>query len=87
MTAKHILLEKFELFLSNLVFLSESNILNLEKEPLLHLKEMCEHTEALIERTEESDDYNQLWSLDHEACYDNLLEEYFKMIKTLAFSK
>jgi hypothetical protein len=85
--SKDCLLEKYQLFLSNLEFFAETNILNLQNEALCRLKEMCDVTRNLIDRTGESDDYNQLWSVDFEDTYEHLVQEYFEMINTLSLTK
>jgi len=85
--SKEYLIEKYQLFLSNLEFFAETNVLNLEEEALFCLKEMCDVTRALIERTVESDDNNQLWSVKFEDTYEYLIREYFYIIKTLSLTK
>jgi len=85
--SKDCLLEKYQLFLSSLEFFSETNILNLEEEALLRLKEMCDVTRALIDRTGESDDNNQLWCVDFEDTYERLVKECFEFINTLSLTK
>jgi hypothetical protein len=80
MASKFDLVEKFELFLSNIMFFSQKNILNLEFDRIQRLTEMSELMKSLIVQTEESDDYNQLWSMDFESVYDNLCREYFEII-------
>ncbi len=84
MTAKYVLLEKFELFHSCLAFLCETNVLNLDNNLLCSLKETCQYTKNLISRTKLDDDSNQLWSERHEWTYNNLIEDYFKIMLSIS---
>jgi len=84
MTEKRVLLEKFELFYSCLVFICETNVLNLDNNLLCRMKETCENTKNLISRTKPDDDSNQLWSERHEWVYDILIEDYFKIILSIS---
>ena len=79
MTAKWVLLEKFERLHSCLVFICETNVLDLDNNLLCRMKELCQSTKNLISNTENGgDDNNQLWSERFESCYDHLIEEFFK---------
>jgi hypothetical protein len=79
MTAKCVLLEKFERFYSCLVFICETNVLDLDNNLLCRMKELCQSAKNLISNTENGgDDNNQLWSERYERVYDYLIEEFFK---------
>ena len=84
MTAKYVLLEKFERFHSCLVFLCETNVLNLGNNLLCRLKETCQNTKNLISRTKQDDDSYSYWSLEHESAYDHLINDHFETLRSIS---
>ena len=78
------LVEKLELFLSNLLFFTEKNALRLEGEPLAKLQDVCDQTKYLIEYTNRGGEGNQMWQIEREILYDHLLQEYFEIIKEIS---
>ena len=84
MTEKRVLLEKFELFYSCLVFICETNVLNLDNNLLCRMKETCENTKNLISRTKQDDDSYSYWSLEHESAYDHLINDHFEIHRSIS---
>jgi len=84
MTEKRVLLEKFELFYSCLVFICETNVLNLDNNLLCRMKETCQNTKNLISRTKQDDDRYSYWSLEHESAYEDLMNDYFDIIRSIS---
>ena len=84
MTEKRVLLEKFELFYSCLVFICETNVLNLDNNLLCRMKETCENTKNLISRTKQDDDSYSYWSLEHESAYDHLINDHFEILRSIS---
>jgi hypothetical protein len=83
MTEKRVLLEKFELFYSCLVFICETNVLNLDNNLLCRMKETCENTKNLISRTKQDDD--NYWSLvEHESAYNHLINDHFEILRSIS---
>ena len=78
------LLEKFHLFLQNLLLFTEKNILSLEGNPLIRLQELVDRTRDLIEYTSNGGDGNQMWQYERESLYDNIVSEYFQIMKELS---
>ena len=86
MACKFNLLDKYQLFESNVRFIAglEKNVLNLDKKTVTRLKEISQEATDLIELTNELEDNNQLWSLDIEDTYESLVKEYFEIIRLLS---
>jgi hypothetical protein len=84
MTEKRVLLEKFELFYSCLVFICETNVLNLDNNLLCRMKETCQNTKNLISRTKQDDDRYSYWSLEQESAYEDLMNDYFDIIRSIS---
>ena len=84
MTEKRVLLEKFELFYSCLVFICETNVLNLDNNLLCRMKETCENTKNLISRTKQDDDSYSYWSLEHESAYNHLINDHFEILRSIS---
>lgn len=78
------LVEKLELFLTNLLFFTEKNALRLEGEPLAKLQDVCDQTKNLIEYTKCGAENNQMWQIEREILYDHLLQDYFEIIKEIS---
>jgi hypothetical protein len=78
------LLEKFHLFLQNLLLFTEKNIICLEGNPLIRLQELVDRTRDLIEYTSNGGDGNQMWQYERESLYDNIVSEYFQIMKELS---
>jgi len=53
-------------------------VLRLEGEPLAKLQEVCDQTRNLI------GDGNQMWQIEVELLYDQLVKDYFEIIKELS---
>ena len=86
MACKFHLLDKYQLFESNVRFIAglEKNVLNLDEKTVVRLKEISQEATELIELTDELEDNNQLWSLDIEDTYESLVKEYFEIIRMLS---
>ena len=86
MACKFDLLDKYQLFESNIRFIAglEKNVLNVGEKTVARLKEISQEATDLIELTNELEDNNQLWSLDIEDTYESLVKEYFEIIRLLS---
>jgi hypothetical protein len=76
-----LLTAKFELFLSNMIFFIEKNVLHFEDKQLAQLLDLCEQTKDLIHYTNQGWDCNQMWSIKRDCIYHHLVQDFFQIIK------